>query len=112
MTDQKADQISYGRRLTMLAAEHADDDVAVVFAAEDGGEQPITWKELEARSNQVAHFLADRGVGQDDVVVVALRNSPRTSLLGVRRLEARRVGAAPALGSAGMGARPTARGRP
>ena len=76
MTDQMADQISYGRRLTMLAAQHADDDVAVVFAAEDGSEQPITWKELEARSNQVAHFLAGRGVGQDDVVVVALRNSP------------------------------------
>ncbi len=102
MTDQKADQVSYGRRLTMLAAQHADDDVAVVFAAEDGGEQPITWKELEDRSNQVAHFLADRGVGQDDVVVVAAPQLTRTSLLGVRRLEARRVGAAPALGPAGM----------
>jgi bile acid-coenzyme A ligase len=77
-----ADQVSYGRRLTMLAAEHADDDVAVVFAAEDGGEQPITWKELEARANQVAHFLADRGVGQDDVVVVALRNSPEHLFTG------------------------------
>jgi bile acid-coenzyme A ligase len=70
------EQISYGRRLTMLAAEHAHDDIAVVFAAENGDERPITWKELEARANQVAHFLAGRGVGQDDIVVVALRNSP------------------------------------
>jgi bile acid-coenzyme A ligase len=70
------EQISYGRRLTMLASEHAVDDVAVVFAAENGDERPITWRELEGRANQVAHFLAGRGVGQDDIVVVALRNSP------------------------------------
>ena len=70
------EQISYGRRLTMLAAEHAADDIAVFFAAENGDERPITWRELEDRANQVAHFLAGRGVGQDDIVVVALRNSP------------------------------------
>jgi bile acid-coenzyme A ligase len=70
------EQISYGRRLTMLAGEHPD-TVAVVFAREDGGEVPITWRELETRSNQVAHFLAGRGVDEDSMVIVALRNSPQ-----------------------------------
>src|SRR5262245_1043026 len=69
-------QVSYGRRLTMLAAHHAEDDVAVTFAAEHVGETPITWRQLEARANQMADFLASRGLGDGDMVVVALRNSP------------------------------------
>jgi bile acid-coenzyme A ligase len=60
----------------MLADEHAAGDVAVTFAAEHGGETPITWRELESRANQTARFLASRGLGDGDMVVVALRNSP------------------------------------
>ncbi len=60
----------------MLAAQHAAGDVAVTFAAEDGGETTITWRELESRSNQMADFLASIGVADGDIVVVALRNSP------------------------------------
>ena len=56
--------ISYGRRLAMLAEQHPD-DTAVVFAAEDGSESTISWRELEARSNQVARFFADRGIDAD-----------------------------------------------
>jgi bile acid-coenzyme A ligase len=67
--------ISYGRRLTMLADQHPD-DTAVVFAAEDGSETTISWQELETRSNQVAHYFADRGLVDGDMIVVALRNSP------------------------------------
>ena len=52
-----AEQLSYGRRLTALATERAD-DVAVVFAAADGTERTITWAELERRANQVAALLA------------------------------------------------------
>jgi bile acid-coenzyme A ligase len=69
------DQISYGRRLTQLAEAHPD-ATAVVFAAEDGTERLITWQELDRRSNQVAHHLEHRGLGERDTIVVALRNSP------------------------------------
>ena len=67
--------ISYGRRLTQLAEQHPD-ATAVVFAAEDGTETPITWAELEARANQMADLLTERGLHEHDVIVVALRNSP------------------------------------
>jgi bile acid-coenzyme A ligase len=67
--------ISYGRRLGMLADAHPD-DTAVLFAAEDGSEAPITWRQLEERSNQVTDYLAERGLGEGDVIALALRNSP------------------------------------
>jgi bile acid-coenzyme A ligase len=69
------ESISYGRRLTMLADQHPD-AVAVVFAAEDGTDTPITWRELETRANQVAHYLAERGLDDGDMIICALRNSP------------------------------------
>jgi bile acid-coenzyme A ligase len=76
MTEGSPEQVSYGRRLSMLATQHDEGDVAVTFAAEHGGETPVTWRELEARANQMAHFLASRGLGDGDLIVVALRNSP------------------------------------
>jgi bile acid-coenzyme A ligase len=72
MTDE---QISYGRRLTALADAHPD-ATAVVFAAEDGSETPITWREIDLRSNQVADLFEERGLAEHDTIVVALRNSP------------------------------------
>ena len=36
----------------------------------------ITWRELERRSNQMAHVLADQGLGVGDRLAVCLRNSP------------------------------------
>lgn len=66
--------ISFGRRLTELA-ETFGDDVAVVFAAADGTETLMSWRELEARANQFGHFLLSRGVGEGDLAVVALPNS-------------------------------------
>jgi bile acid-coenzyme A ligase len=70
-----AELISYGRRLGMLAAEHPE-TTAVLFAAEDGTETPITWRELEERSNQVTAYFAELGLDEGDVVALALRNSP------------------------------------
>src|SRR3974390_3108841 len=59
----------------MLAGAHPD-AVAVVFAAEDGTETPLEWRLLETRSNQVARLFAERGLTEQDTIVVALRNSP------------------------------------
>ena len=70
-----AESVSYGHRLTQLANAHPD-TVAVTFAAEDGAETPITWRELERRANQTAHYFEGLGVGDGDTIVVALRNSP------------------------------------
>jgi long-chain acyl-CoA synthetase len=39
------------------------------------GDREVTWRELDARSNQVARALARLGVGADDRIAVALRNS-------------------------------------
>ena len=75
MTETADTGISYGRRLTMLAAEHPD-AVAVVFAAEGGTESALTWQHLEQRSNQVARLLAERGLGERDTIALALRNTP------------------------------------
>ncbi|MBN8618932.1 MAG: AMP-binding protein [Anaerolineae bacterium] len=67
--------ISYGRRTTLLAAEHPD-KIAIIFVAESGEEHPITWRELEFRSNQIAHFLAGHGIGPRTLLVIGLPNSP------------------------------------
>ncbi len=66
--------VSYGRRLRDLAELHGDAR-AFVFAPVDGPDIDVSWNELEARSNQVARLLAERGVGYDDLIVVGLKNS-------------------------------------
>lgn len=68
-------EISYGMRLTQLAEQH-NNEVAVIYAATDGTDTPITWVELEQRSNQVARLLESHGVGEGDIVVVGVENSP------------------------------------
>ena len=69
------DAIPYGSRLTALA-ERNGDATAITFAARDGAETSISWRALDARANQIARLLSARGVGQDDVVVIALPNCP------------------------------------
>ncbi|MEV7618363.1 amino acid adenylation domain-containing protein [Streptomyces sp. NPDC089799] len=58
------------------------DAVAVIH--EDGS---LTYRELDARANLVAHALVERGVGAETVVAVATRRSPDlvVSLLGVTK---------------------------
>jgi amino acid adenylation domain-containing protein len=50
-----------------------------------GGGKSLTYRELNRRSNQVAHYLRKRGVGPDVLVGVCLRRSPEmvVALLGV-----------------------------
>ncbi len=50
-----------------------------------GGGKSLTYRELNERSNQVAHFLRNRGVGPDVLVGVCLERTPDlvVALLGV-----------------------------
>jgi amino acid adenylation domain-containing protein len=50
--------------------ERAPDAVAVVFA-----DQHLTYQELNARANQLAHYLQDRGVGAEVLVGICLERS-------------------------------------
>lgn len=67
--------ISYGNRLSLLAAEHPDKD-ALRFVPQQGAMQSITWKQLDETSNQLARLLQSRHVTSDSLVVVGLPNSP------------------------------------
>ncbi len=46
-------EVSYGRRLTEIAAERPD-DVDLIVVDRDGNERAVTWRELETRANQIA----------------------------------------------------------
>jgi bile acid-coenzyme A ligase len=67
--------VSFGLRLSQLAAERPA-DVAVIFAASDGSEQVLTYGELDRRANQVARALAARSPGGVGTVAVGLGNNP------------------------------------
>jgi amino acid adenylation domain-containing protein len=60
--------------------EKDPDSVAVVF-----NEQRLTYRELNQRTNQIAHYLRGLGVGPDSLVGVCLQRSPEmvAGLLGV-----------------------------
>jgi bile acid-coenzyme A ligase len=73
MTDPVRREVSYGRRLTDLAAERPD-DADLVLVASSGAERPVTFRELEIRANQIARALESRGVRIDDVIALALPN--------------------------------------
>jgi bile acid-coenzyme A ligase len=66
--------VSYGRRLTEIAAQRPD-DVDITIVHRDGTERDLTWGELETRANQIARALQSHGVGKDDVVALALPSS-------------------------------------
>ena len=68
------DEVSYGQRLTDLAQERGD-EIAVVFATDDGAEHELTWTDLDRRSNQTARSLRQAGVEPGDLVIVGLGNS-------------------------------------
>nr|APD71797.1 non-ribosomal peptide synthetase 8 [Streptomyces sp.] len=78
-----------GRTVPALFEEQAaatPDAVAVAF-----GETSLTYRELDARANRLAHVLAARGVGQESVVGVAL---PRSTELIVALLAVLKAGGA------------------
>lgn len=66
---------SYGARIHQLARAQPS-AVAVIFAAEDGGESEHTRAEIDDRSTQLARVLARRGLAAGDRLAVQLRNSP------------------------------------
>ena len=68
-----AEVVSYGRRLTEIAAARPDEaDLVMVDRA--GAEQPVTWRELEVRANQIGRLLDRHGVIAGSIVVLALPN--------------------------------------
>jgi bile acid-coenzyme A ligase len=74
-TTESRAPISYGRRLSMLAAEHPDKP-ALIFSPVEGAERIVTWGELDRASNRAARLFADRGVDDRSLVVVGLPNGP------------------------------------
>ncbi len=66
MTDQP---ISISARLRQIAAERPDRPAVTDQA------RTVTWKELDARTNQIARGLAATGVRQGDLVTIGLTNS-------------------------------------
>src|SRR6476620_9378842 len=84
-------EISYGQRIAELAAERPD-DIGLIHARRDGGEQLVTWAELDRRSSQIAAALADRGAGVADRIALRLGNSPE---LVFATLAAWKLGAVP-----------------
>ncbi|HEX5504363.1 MAG TPA: AMP-binding protein, partial [Thermomicrobiales bacterium] len=68
-------RVSYGRRLSDLAAMHPDRP-AIVFASAEGATRAVSWAEVDRASNRVARLLAERGVDERSLVVVGLPNRP------------------------------------
>lgn len=87
----EVEPVPFGVRIQQLGVERAG-DVALVFAAEDGSERPLTWADLDRRSTEVAHALAARGLRPGDRLALGLRNSPE---LVASVLAAWKLGAVP-----------------
>lgn len=75
MTQQNVAPQSYGSRLTQLAREQGE-KTALIFAHEAGGETQFSYKRLESYANKFARYLQMQGVGQNSLVVMAMRNCP------------------------------------
>ena len=71
----KAEQaISFGRRLTDLAARYPD-RAAITLARQDGSEDRLTWAGLEHWANRSARLLQAHGVDARSMVCIGLYNS-------------------------------------
>jgi bile acid-coenzyme A ligase len=66
--------ITYGRGLTLGAAEHPDRP-AIILRALDGQFDQITYSQLEASANRLAHRFEDFGLNPGSRVAVGLPNS-------------------------------------
>jgi bile acid-coenzyme A ligase len=70
-----AEAVSYGRRSHDLAQERGGED-ALIFAPREGPDRVYSWEEFERRSLQVAGLLQVRGLGQGDLLAIAIPNAP------------------------------------
>ncbi len=68
--------LNYAEHALYPPCEVADDDVAVLFAREDGREQTLTWAQLRAQVASVRAALVAYGVGAGERVVALVPNSP------------------------------------
>lgn len=84
-------QVSFARRVRMLAEERPDEPVCR-FVGQDGGGPAPTWRELDRRASQLAGALAARGLGLGDRLALAIPNSPH---LVVSVLAGWKLGAVP-----------------
>ena len=77
---------------------------ALVIVDEDGPRVELTFEEMRRRSNQVASYLRDHGIGRGDPVLLMLGNQLELweSMLGVIKLGAVLLPTTTALGSADL----------
>ena len=59
------------KELLRSRAAETGDEPAVIFK-----DEPISYRELQARVNRFANALADLGVGRDDKVAIMLNSTP------------------------------------
>jgi bile acid-coenzyme A ligase len=69
-----AAEVSFGRRLTDLAAQFGD-RTAITLARQDGSEDTLSWSDLERWSNRAARLLAANGVDAQTMVCIGIWNS-------------------------------------
>src|SRR5579862_1549568 len=80
MDESTQEPISFGLRLSQLAAAHPVKP-AIIVVSPDGTEQVTTWLQLDSDSNRMARLLAERGTTQGSLVAVALPNCPEHFLV-------------------------------
>ena len=69
-----AAEVSFGRRLTDLAARFGG-RTAITLAKQDGSEDALSWAELERWSNRAARLMAAHGVDPQTMVCIGIWNS-------------------------------------
>lgn len=76
-----------GDRMEKVVDEHPD-DVAIIDAHADG--RAVTYTELDAHANRVAHWALDQGIGTGDVVALLMYNRPEfiSTWLGLAKVGA------------------------
>src|SRR5690554_691691 len=67
--------VTYAQRVADFAASRGD-STALIFIAPDASEVSLTWSELDARANQFARALSERGVGPDSLLAICLPTRP------------------------------------
>jgi bile acid-coenzyme A ligase len=75
VTASATEKVSWGRRLSDLAAAHPE-KTAIIFVPQEGDERALTWGELDAQSNRLARRMATLGADERSLIVVGLPNCP------------------------------------